>query len=465
MADGHADTTESTDSRLKVRLYVMMFLQYFVQGAYLPVISEYLQSELNFNSAQIGTFAAALALGPLITPLILGQLVDRHFATQYVLAFCHMAAGVLMLVMYTQKEYWPVVVLGTLYSTLYTPTMMLTNSLTFHHLKDRDREFPTIRLWGTVGFIVPAWFVEMYLLKGITGPELDSARGVVLVVSGIGGLLMGAYCLTLPNTPPHRRPGADFAPATVLRLLKGRAFLVLVLISFLVAIVHQFYFVWNSPYLRTILTAGVGEPGAWEQRIASLGQIFEVVVMAGLGFAVKRFGFKWTMVIGALAYVARCLVFAFAVAVPAPFPVVMTFVCLGQMLHGFCFGCFLATAFMYVDRVSPPDVRGTMQTFYGTFVLSLGFIVGGVISGAIGELFTLPSDVETLRARLGIVAEAGMKTFFQDGPEGTVEMVRDWPGVWLTCAALAGVAAILFVLLFPNRENDRAAAGSDARTA
>jgi len=453
MVDSPTDFTP-TDSRLKTRLYVMMFLQYFVQGAYLPVISEYLQSALNFNSAQIGTFAAALAVGPLITPFIVGQLVDRHFATQYVLAFCHLSAGVLMLLLYTQTEYWPVIILGTLYSTLYTPTMMLTNSLAFQHLKNRDREFPSIRLWGTVGFIVPAWFVEMYLLKGFTGDELVNARGIVLVVSGVGGLLMGVYCLTLPHTPPHRSPSDELAPAKVLGLLRRRGFLVLVLISFLVAIVHQFYFVWNSPYLRTILTSGGGEPGAWEQRIASLGQVFEVVVMAGLGFAVQRFGFKWTMVIGAIAYVLRCVVFAVAVAVPIPFPAVMTLVCLGQMLHGFCFGCFLATAFMYVDRVSPLDVRGTMQTFYGTFVLSLGFIAGGVISGVIGNAFTRPAAAETLRSQLGIVTEAGLKAFVQDGAEGKVEMLRDWPGVWLACAAIAAVAALLFVALFPSREDE-----------
>jgi nucleoside transporter len=452
-----AGTSERTEFGVKLRLYLMMFLQYFVQGAYLPVISEYLQSALDFDASQIGWFSAALAFGPLVTPFVIGQLVDRHFATQHVLAFCHLTSGVLMLALYNQTEFWPVMALGTLYSTLYTPTMMLTNSLTFQHLKNRDREFPAIRLWGTIGFIVPAWFVEMYLLRGITGAEVDTARGIVLVVSGVGSLLLGVYCLTLPDTPPHRSDTPDLAPAKVLGLLRERGFLVLVLVSFLVAIVHQFYFVWNSPYLRTILTSGGRDPGAWEQRIASLGQVFEVVVMIGLGFAVQRFGFKWTMLIGALAYMLRCLVFAFAVAVDAPFPVVMTLVCLGQMLHGFCFGCFLATAFMYVDRVSPPDVRGTTQTFYGTFVLSLGFIAGGFISGAIGSLFTQPLGTQMLRDKWGIATDAGLKVFTQQGTQGPVELVRDWPGVWLACAALAAVALILFALLFPKQSREHPA--------
>ena len=242
-----------------------------------------------------------MAVGPLLAPFIIGQLVDRHLATQHVLAFCHLAGGAIMLCLYTQFSFWPVVILGTIYSTLYVPSMMLTNSLTFHHLKDRDREFPAIRLWGTIGFVVPAWLVELYFLAGLSGDELNSRRGIVLALAGLSGLFMGIYSLTLPHTPPKRDADSDLAPGKVVGLLRFRSFLVLVLVSFLVAIVHKFYFIWNSPYLKVILEQG-GILGAWEQRISSIGQIFEVVVMAFLGFLVRRFGFKWTMLAGVTAY-------------------------------------------------------------------------------------------------------------------------------------------------------------------
>jgi nucleoside transporter len=446
---GTGQFAERTPFPLKVRLYVMMFLQYFIEGCFLPIISVYLQDSLGFNAKELGLFGAALAVGPLVAPFIIGQLVDRHFATERVLSCCHLVGGGILLALYFQTAFWPALILGTIYSTLYVPAMMLTNSLTFHHLKDRDREFPAIRLWGTIGFIVPAWLVELYFLKGLTGAELNTGRGVVLALAGIGALVMGIYSLTLPHTPPKRDAESKLAPGKVIGLLRFRHFLVLVLISFLIAIVHKFYFVWNSPYLSMILKRG-DILGAWEQRIASIGQIFEVVVMAFLGFTVKRFGFKWTMLAGAGAYLLRCLVFAGAVTLEGPFSLVMTSVCIGQALHGFCFGCFLAVAYMYVDRVSPLDVRGSMQSFYGVFIIGLGFFIGGFVSGAIGDAFTTQAGTETVRSQFGIASETGMVSLLSEENGVQTEMVRDWVGLWLAGAAMAAVAFIGFALLFPK---------------
>lgn len=413
---------------LKLRLSVMMFLQYFVQGCYLPVISVYLQDALGFSADEIGTFGAALALGPLAAPFIVGQMVDRHLATQHVLSFCHFAGGLIMLALYFETEFWPVVILGMVYSTLYVPSMMLTNSLSFHHLPDRDRDFPRVRLWGTLGFVVPAWVVEMYFLKGLTGDELNTGRGIVLLLAGVGGLLMGLYSLTLPHTPPQKKDSPDLAPGKVAAMLRFRYFLVLVLVSLLIAVVHKFHFVWNSPFLNAMLETG-GIQGAWEQRISSIGQISEIAVMAFLGTLVIRFGFKTTMLLGAVAYVLRCLIFAAAYAFEMPFSVAMTAVCVGQAMHGFCFGCFLAAAFMYVDRVATSDIRGSMQNLYGTFVLGLGFVAGGFVAGRTGAYFSV--DIGT-------------------------ESIRDWPAIWLTGAALAGIAAGCFFAFFPKELPDSA---------
>ena len=143
----------------------MMFLQYFIQGSYLPVASVYVQDELGFSEIQVGLFGSALAVGPLFAPFIIGQLVDRHWATERVLAISHLLGGATMLLLYFETRVTPFVILGTIYSILYIPTMMLTNSLAFHHLKDRDNEFPRIRLFGTIGFVVPAWCVEYFWLS------------------------------------------------------------------------------------------------------------------------------------------------------------------------------------------------------------------------------------------------------------------------------------------------------------
>ncbi len=415
-----------TSPRLLRRLSLMMFLQYFVQGCYLPIVSVYLVDALGFSTTQIGNFGSALAVGPLIAPFVLGQLVDRRFATQHVLSVCHFTGGVVMLAIYFQQSYVPIIVLGTLYSVLYVPSLMLTNSLAFHHLSHREKEFPLVRLWGTIGFIVPAWLIERVLLRGVTGEALNTGRGVTLLAAGLVGLLMSVYALTLPHTPPARDARQPFAPAVAGRLLWQRRFLVLVIISFLIAVVHKFHFVLNAPYLRSILRAG-GIEGAWEGSISSLGQVAEIGVMAGLGFIIARFGFKATMTLGACAYCVRCLIFALAYQLDMSFALTMSMVCIGQLMHGLCFGCFMAAAYIFIDRTTPSDIRGSVQSLYGTFILGAGFFVGGFVAGRVGGYFqTVVSGVK----------------------------VHDWAGIWYTAAGLAAGCAIAFAWLFPRQERD-----------
>jgi nucleoside transporter len=460
-----------TPTGLRYRLCVMMFLQYFVQGSYLPVITEYLRSGLDFTPGQIGTFSAAIAVGPLVAPFFFGQLVDRHLATEKVLAVCHLCGGAIMLALYSIEAYVPIVVLGVLYSTLYVPSMMLTNSLSFHHLADREREFPLIRLWGTIGFVVPAWWVEMVFLRGLEGPQLDKARGIVLAFAGFGGLVMGLYCLTLPHTPPSKSDKKDLAPGKVLRLLRHRNFAVLVGVSLIVAIVHKHYFVWAAPFLRTVLDS-VGIAAAIEGRIMSLGQIAEVVVFALLGLLLKRLGFKRVMVLGAFAYLLRCVLFAWAITIPGgeatfaaqswamsftangPAKLIFTLLVVGQMLHGLCFGCFLAAAYIYVDKVAPPDVRGSMQTFYGTFIVGAGLFLGGFVSGWLGGIFETAPGEGTIRSALGITTTTGLVEFTRMRAGQEVTVIADWPGIWLSGGAIALVALVLFAILFPRRQGD-----------
>lgn len=408
------------------RLSIMMFLQYFVQGAYLPVASVYVERSLGFTPLQVGIFSSALAVGPILTPFIFGQLVDRLFATERVMACCHLAGGVLMLILAYQTAVWPVIIIGTAYSVLYVPTMMLTNSLAFQHLKNSDMEFPWIRACGTLGYIVPAYLIEFWWLYDLKGDDLDKARSIVFIFSGIAGIVMGLYCFSLPHTPPDRRRERTYAPGIVMRMVRQRDFLVLIIVSFLIAIAHQFVLVWNSPFLRSILDAG--DWGAYEQSLSSLGQICELGVLAILGLLIKRLGFKWTLMLGATAYLVRCLLFAMVFHLKLSPVEMLVLAGVGQTLHGFCFGCFLAVGFIYVDRIAPRDVRGSMQTLYGTFILSLGFFFGGLISGQIGETFTttVPGGFE-----------------------------RNWPGIWLSGAAICAVCIVLLGIFFPNRHFER----------
>lgn len=413
---------------MKLRLAAMMFLQYFVQGSYLNIVSNYLSDALGFSDTQKGSFLAALAVGPIFAPLVVGQLVDRFLPTERVLAGCHFLAGLLMLGLYTQREFWPVLLLGTFYSIVYIPTMMLTNSLAFRHLADRDREFPLVRVWGTIGFIVPAWFIDFYYLQGLAGDELNQARGVAFALSGLFGLLMAGYCLTLPNTPPQPSVRKDYAPGVVFRLFGRRDFLVLVLITLVIAGAHNFYFVWNPPLLTSVLNRAdiVGK----EQSFATIGQIAEIVVMAVVGASVLRLGYKRTMLIGIAAYALRCgaLGLAGSGALSPAASVVLAGT--GDALHGVCFGFFMAVAFMYVNNFSPPDVKGSMQTVYGTLIMGIGMVVGGSLAGKLGDVFNLSTDPKV--------------------------KVYDWLGIWLSCAAAAVVCFVVFALAFPRDQGNSA---------
>jgi nucleoside transporter len=437
---------ESTGRPIRWRLCLMMFLQYFIQGSYLPIASVYIQDALGFTPSQVGYFGMVLALGPILTPFLFGQLVDRMFASERVIAFCHLAGGVIMLVLYTQRSPWIVIGLAAIYSILYVPTMMLTNALAFHHLRNSDREFPTIRLWGTIGFVAPAWWIEMVWLSGMEGEDLNQARGMAFALAGAASLVMGLYCLTLPHTPPQPAKAGDFAPAAVVRsFFTERNLLVLLIVTLLVGIAHQFFFVWNSPFLKDILRSG-GWTGAAEQRIASIGQICEVAVMAGLGLAIVRLGFKRVMLVGLLAYTARCAIFALVFGFGLSFQAKLVLAAAGQALHGFCFGCFLAAAFMYIDRAVSKDLRGSMQTLYGTTVLGIGFFLGGWVGGRIGEIFTTPAGAEPFRRLLGVANNAGIVEFVAQDEQ----LARDWPGVWLSCAAIAALGLAIFAIAFPR---------------
>ncbi len=411
------------------RLSLMMFLQYFVQGAYLPIASIYVENVLQFSSFQVGCFGAALSVGPVLAPFVIGQFVDRFFSTERVMAFCHLVGGVLMLLIAVQQSFWPVIVLGTLYSILYVPTMMLSNSVAFQHLKNSDLEFPWIRMFGTLGYIVPAYIIELWWLRGLTGPELEQARVFAFTLSGIAGIALAVYCLSLPHTPPADKK-SSYAPWIVVRMLAQRDFLILVLVSFLIAIAHNFIVIWFGPFLNDIL----GDKGAYEQSISSVGQICEVLVLLGLGLLIKQLGFKRTMLLGLTAYLVRCLLYALVFQLDPPFWGKIALATTAQALHGFCFGCFLAVGYMYVDRIAPPDVRGSMQTLYGVFVIALGFFAGSILSGSVhGALSAVVNDTK----------------------------VSDWPSIWLSCAAVCAVCLILFALFFPDRHLERAADQKD----
>lgn len=410
------------------RLSMMMFLQYAVWGAWLPVAARYLSAPvtdggLGFTGGQIGLILGlAGSIGALASPFIAGQLADRHFATERFLAALLILGGIVKWITATQTEYSAWLWLSIAYSVVYMPTLALSNSMAFANLTDRDRQFPRVRVWGTIGWIAVSWIFPMiYLQTGLTfswmppfltGPEVADATARLadsLKFSAIISFAYAAFCFTLPHTPPKRDATAPLAFAKAFGLFKERSFAVLVLVSLPISIIHQIYFLQTGPFLSSL--------GVLDSQIGpamTIGQFSEILIMAGLGWMLAKFGFRTVITIGAAAYFVRYMIWSM--------PELPVSVLVGsQFLHGICYACFFAAAFIYVDRIASADIRHSAQTVFGILILGGGPVLGGMLSGYLQELYTTA---------------------------GTV----DFGALWRVVAMIGLGAAVVFMALFRSRE-------------
>jgi nucleoside transporter len=375
------------------RLSLMMFLQYAVWGAWLPLAARYLTASsaeggLGFTGTQMGTILGlAGSIGAICSPFIAGQLADRYFSTERFLAVLLTIGAVIKWITASQHSFSAWLILSILYSIVYMPTLALSNSMAFANLDDRDRQFPKVRVWGTIGWIAASWIFPMiYLQSGLhfqamppflVGPELPNVTARLadsLRFSGIISIGYALYCMTLPHTPPKKDATEKLAFKKAFALLKERSFAVLVLASLPISVIHQVYFLQTPPFFSHL---GLGDSQIGPAM--TIGQFSEIAVMAALGGLLARLGFRKVITIGALAYFVRYAIWSF----PAVFPV--SVLVGSQFLHGICYACFFAGAFIYTDRVAPADVRHSAQTVFGIIILGGGPVLGGLLSGYLAD--------------------------------------------------------------------------------
>jgi len=368
---------------VRLRLSAMMFLEFFIWGAWLPLIFGYLgPGGLGFTPAQQSWTLNAFALASLTAMFFSTQFADRNFAAQKFVAFSHLVGGLSILALTWTQSFWPFFVLMLVHSLFYVPTISITNSIAFANLRDPQREFGPVRLWGTIGWIVASWpFV--FILTPESGP---TAKASTFLVAGIASLLLAALSLTLPHTPPHRRKeGAGverFAWLEALRFLKTPYVAVLFVVTFFDAAVHQGYFVLTD----TFLTQGIGIPQNWVMPVMSLGQIAEIGTMAILGYALKSLGWRKTMTLGVLGHVVRFGVFAL---LPQKSLVVAVI-----LLHGICYAFFFATVYIFIDEFLPKDARSSAQGLFNFLILGLGPFVGNIVWPGLKDAFTVNGVID-----------------------------------------------------------------------
>lgn len=346
------------------KLFIMMVLEFFIWGAWLPLIWGYMGAEgLGFSGMQITWVGSAFAIASVLGIFFSNQFADRHFAAEKFMAFSHLVGGLAILGMYWAKDFPTFFGLMLIHSLLYVPTISVSNSIAFTHLKDAQKEFGLVRMGGTIGWILAAWPLY-FVLEGKSGAEAIAARANIFLIAGAASLLLAVFSLGLPHTPakPASKGESNFAWLKAAKFLKKPFLLVLFIVTFIDSTIHNGYFLLAGNFLGSSV---VGIEQKWIMPVMSIGQVAEILTMAVLGWFLARLGWKTTMILGILGHAARFAVFAFM-------PQNQTMIIFVQVLHGVCYAFFFATLYIFIDAAFPKDSRSSAQGLFNLLVLGLG---------------------------------------------------------------------------------------------
>jgi nucleoside transporter len=386
----------------------MMFLQYFIWGAWFVTLATYLGKTLGFQGGSIGAAYSTVNWAAIISPFFVGLIADRFFSSQYVLGIMHIMGGAVLFYasQITQPEplFWVLI----LYALCYMPTLALTNSIAFRQMEDPSKQFPLIRVLGTIGWIVAGFIIGKLGIEETSTP-MQIAAGV--------SVLMGIYSFFLPKTPPQSAGKSvtvgDILGLDALKLLKQPSFAIFVISSMLICIPLQFYYNFTNLFLNEV---GMKEPAVK----MTFGQMSEILFMVVMPFFFVRLGVKWMLVIGMLAWTLRYVLFAYGNTSEA-----IWMLYLGIVLHGICYDFFFVTGQIYVDQKAPADLRASAQGFITLMTLGVGMLIGAILSGKVVQKYQTMTGAEVTG--------------------------HDWQTIYLIPAGMAAVVMVLFAILFRDK--------------
>jgi nucleoside transporter len=404
-------TENSLSASVRARLSAMMFLQFFVWGAWWVTMGTYLLQGLEFSGTETARAYSTIAWGAIVAPFVVGMVADRFFPAQKVLGVLHLSGAALLYAVSTVTEptafFWVLL----LYALCYNPTLALVNAISFNQMASPEKQFPAVRVFGTLGWITAGWIVGLLAIEREAGP---------LRLAAVASALLGAYAFFLPHTPPkslgREVKVRDVLGLDALELVRDRSFAVFVLGSLLICIPLAFYYNFTNAFLNEV--GVVNAAGKM-----TLGQMSEVFFMLVMPFFFVRLGVKRMLLVAMAAWAGRYLLFAFGDAGEL---VLMYY--LGILLHGICYDFFFVTGQIYVDKTAPKRVQASAQGFITLVTYGVGMLIGTWISGPVVDLYA--------RA-------------------GTDPVTHDWTAIWLWPAAMSAVVIVLFALFF--RDPERAA--------
>lgn len=407
----------STSVRFK--LSFMMFLEFFIWGAWFVTLGTFLIQNLQAEPFQISNVFSTQSLGAIIAPFIIGMIADRYFNAERILGILHLIGAFLMFQMYKSTDistFYPYVLV---YMILYMPTLALVNSVSFRQLSNPETQFSSIRVWGTIGWIIAGLAISfLFRWDSPEGAQEGALRNTFLM-AGIASAVLGLFSFFLPKTPPIKVDAAEkpslasIIGLDAVKLLKDRNFLIFFISSILICIPLAFYYSNANPFLVEIgLSNATGK--------MAIGQVSEAVFLLLLPVLFVRFGFKTTILIGMLAWAIRYLLFAYGNAGDLSFMLII-----GIALHGICYDFFFVSGQIYTDSKAGVKYKSAAQGLITLATYGIGQLIGFWVAGYIGTMY---ADIKS------------------------TDVAAFWQQVWLVPAGIAFVVMILFMIFFKNEK-------------
>jgi nucleoside transporter len=398
----------------RIKLSSMMFLEFFIWGSWFVTLGTFIGNNLQATGSQSAAVFSTQSWGAIIAPFIIGLIADRFFNAERILGVLHLVGAVLMYQMYKAPNidaFYPYVLS---YMILFMPTLALVNSVSFNQMKDPEKEFSTIRVWGTIGWIVAGLLISFVY-------HWDSPEGIsagflkyTFLMGGIGSVILGLFSFTLPATPPKVSTGEKVSVSQILgldalKLLKDRNFLIFFISSILICIPLAFYYQNANPFLSNI---GVDNPTGK----MTIGQMSEVLFLLLLPVFFTRFGFKKTILVGMLAWAVRYAMFAYGNAGDLSFMLII-----GIALHGVCYDFFFVSGQIYTDSKAGDQYKSAAQGLITLATYGIGMLIGFEVAGMITDTYKSGESF-------------------------------NWQMIWIIPAGIAAVVFILFALFFNDKQ-------------
>lgn len=406
----------------RLQLSLMMFIEFFIWGSWFVTLGTFLVNNLHANGAQTGQVFSTQSWGAIIAPFIIGLIADRYFNAEKILGVLHLVGAALMYHMYsvgTVTDVYPTSFFYFLliYMILFMPTLALVNSIAFNQMNDPEKEFSSIRVWGTIGWIVAGLLISLVFLWDAESNVKAGLMRNTFLLAAIASLVLGLFSFTLPKTPPKVAPGtkvkvSDIIGLDALKLLKNKNFLIFFISSILICIPLAFYYQVANQFLSNI---GVTKPTGK----MAIGQASEVLFLLALPFFFKKFGFKKTILLGMLAWALRYALFAYGNAGELSFMLII-----GIALHGVCYDFFFVAGQIYTNAKAGIKYKSAAQGLITLATYGIGMLIGFQIAGLITDAYT------------------------------TSQNVFNWKMIWLIPSGIAVVVFLLFSISF-NDKNEK----------